>query len=247
MSILTINPSPILAISVISRKDKPVIDHRDYDRLASILNYAADDEETKVVVLRGLDGCFCRGGDINEFIDDINKARLISAVTALFRALANFPKPIVACVEGDAIGVGCTILFHCDVVVAAPASRFRVPFVDYGLVPDAATSILAPRRMGHFAAFRFFCLGEELGAEQAERLGVVSSIATENDCHSAALDIAHRLARKPNDALQQTRKLLRGDTGDLCERIDEEIDLFRRALECASTQKRLRRLSRMAG
>lgn len=235
----------VLTLSVIANSERPFIDHRDYDRLASMLHYAAADEETRVVVLRGLGGCFCRGGDIAEFLADDIKSRLIASVTALFRALATFPKPLVACVEGDAIGVGCTILFHCDAVVATPASRFRVPFVDYGLVPDAATSILAPRRMGYPAAFRFFCLGEELGAGEALDLGVVTMIADADACAATTQELARRLSRKPAEALQQTRALLRGDTRDLCVRIDEEIDLFRQALEKDATQKRLRRLSRM--
>lgn len=238
-------PPSVLALSLISSGDRPLIDHRDYERLATILRYAADDDETRVVLLRGLNGCFCRGGDIAEFLDEGNKARLISSVTAMFRALATFPKPIVACVEGDAIGVGCTVLFHCDAVVASPASRFRVPFVDYGLVPDAATSILAPRRMGYVEAFRFFCLGEELDASRAERIGVVSQIAGDGNCEALAMEFARRLSRKPPEALCQTRALLRGDTSDLCERIDEEVDLFRRALDRESTQKRLRRLGRI--
>lgn len=237
----------VLTLSVISNSDRPFIDHRDYDRLANMLRYAADDSDTHVVVLRGLNGCFCKGGDIAEFLTADSKARLIASVTSMFRALATFPKPVIACVEGDAIGVGSTILFHCDAVVATPASRFRVPFVDYGLVPDAATSILAPRRMGYPAAFRFFCLGEELGAEEALRLGVVTMIADAQACAATAQDLARRLSRKPAEALQQTRILLRGDTRDLCMRIDEEIDLFRRALEKEATQKRLRRLSRMTG
>ena len=95
----------------------------------------------------------------------------------MFRTLATFPKPILACVDGDAVGVGCTILFHCDMVIASDQSTFRVPFVDLGLVPDAATSILAPERLGYAAAFRFFCLGDTLTAAEAKDLGLVAEIA----------------------------------------------------------------------
>ncbi len=233
-------------LSVISDRSRPLLDHREYERLASQLEKAARDPEVRIVVLRGLEGCFCRGGDIDEFLDQGGRSRLIAAVSAMFRSLATFPKPLIASVEGEAIGVGCTILFHCDVVVAERGARFRVPFVDYGLVPDAATSILAPRRMGYAEAFRFFCLGDELEASEARLLGFVSRVVGEGEGAACASDIARKLARKPADSLRQTRALLRGDTTDLCDRIGEEIDLFRRALEEEVTQKRLRRLSRLA-
>ncbi len=148
----------ITTITVASEEDRPFLDARAYERLARLLAQAAANDETRVVILRGLAGCFCLGGDFGEFLDPLRHENLIAAVTDMFRTLARFPKPILACVDGDAVGVGCTILFHCDLVVASPKSTFRVPFVDFGLVPDAATSILAPDRMGYGAAFRFFCL-----------------------------------------------------------------------------------------
>ena len=140
----------------------------------------------------------------------------------MFRTLATFPKPILACVDGDAVGVGCTILFHCDMVIASSKSTFRVPFVDLGLVPDAATSILAPERLGYAAAFRFFCLGDTLTAAEAKDLGLVAEIAAENP-EERTRSRARQLAKKPVEALRQTRELLRGDGQHLCDRIDEEI------------------------
>lgn len=236
----------IRTIKVIASGERPLLDHREYERLSVAFARAATDDETKVVLLKGIGGCFCRGGDISEFLETQNRRKLVQAVTALFRNLATFPKPVVAGVEGAAIGVGCSILFHCDVVVASVGSEFRVPFVDYGLVPDAATSILAPRRMGYGEAFRFFCLGETLDARSAGRLGLVSTVAEEGESEALAAEIAWKLARKPTAALNQTRALLRGDPHDLCLRIDEEIELFCRALDQNATQKRLRRIVRLA-
>ena len=178
---------------------------------------------SRVVVLRGLAGCFCLGGDFSEFLDATKHQQLIAAVTDMFRTLATFPKPILACVDGDAVGVGCTILFHCDMVIASGNSTFRVPFVDFGLVPDAATSILAPQKLGYAGAFRFFCLGDTLGAEDARALGLVAEIVADGSAEEAALGRARQLAKKPVAALLQTRGLLKGDTGVLCDRIDQEI------------------------
>lgn len=233
-----------LVLTLAGDDGRPVLDHRAYERLARSLAGAAEREEVRVVVLRGLAGCFCLGGDLTEFLDPGRHEALIGAVTGLFRGLATFPKPILACVDGDAVGVGCTVLFHCDLVFASPNSTFRVPFVDFGLVPDAATSILAPDRLGYRAAFRFFCLGETLDAAAALELGLVSELA--GDAEGAARETARLLARKPVRSLMETRKLLKGDARRLCERIDHEISLFHDALQDETTIRRLKRIARMA-
>jgi enoyl-CoA hydratase/carnithine racemase len=234
----------ILTVTVAAEDGRPLLDRGAYDRLAATLRSAADDEEVRVVVLRGLDGCFCLGGDFSEFLDASKHVALIEAVTGMFRTLATFPKPLLACVDGDAVGVGCTILFHCDMVIASGQSTFRVPFVDLGLVPDAATSILAPERLGYAAAFRFFCLGDTLRAAEARDLGLVSEIAMEN-AEEWAFSRARQLAKKPVEALRQTRGLLRGDGHHLCDRIDEEISLFHKALQDETTLRRLARIARL--
>ncbi len=235
----------VLTLAVAADDGRPLLDRKAYDRLAATLRGAASDDEVRVVVLKGLSGCFCLGGDLSEFLDASKHAGLIGAVTDMFRTLATFPKPILACVDGDAVGVGCTILFHCDMVIASEKSTFRVPFVDLGLVPDAATSILAPQRMGYAAAFRFFCLGEALTAAEAERLGLVAG-TTPGDVEECTYARARQLAKKPVEALRQTRALLRGDGNELCDRIDEEISLFHKALQDDTTLRRLARIARRA-
>ncbi|RWF71814.1 MAG: crotonase [Mesorhizobium sp.] len=234
-----------LIVTVSSDDGRPVLDGRAYESLAKIFHEAAIDDDVRVVVLRGLAGCFCLGGDFSEFLDATKHQRLIAAVTDMFRTLATFPKPVLACVDGDAVGVGCTILFHCDMVIASDESTFRVPFVDFGLVPDAATSILAPQKLGYAGAFRFFCLGDTLSAEDARMLGLVTEIVV-GDVEEAALGRARQLAKKPVAALLQTRDLLKGDTGVLCDRIDQEISLFQQALQDDTTLKRLQRIARLA-
>jgi enoyl-CoA hydratase/carnithine racemase len=235
-----------LIVTVSSEDGRPVLDGRAYESLAKIFHEAAIDDDVRVVVLRGLAGCFCLGGDFSEFLDATKHQRLIAAVTDMFRTLATFPKPVLACVDGDAVGVGCTILFHCDMVIASDESTFRVPFVDFGLVPDAATSILAPQKLGYAGAFRFFCLGETLSAEDARMLGLVTEIIVEGSVEEAALGRARQLAKKPAAALLQTRNLLKGDTGALCDRIDQEISLFQQALQDDTTLRRLQRIARLA-
>lgn len=234
-----------LIVTVSSDDGRPVLDGRAYENLARIFHEAAIEDDVRVVVLRGLAGCFCLGGDFSEFLDATKHQRLIAAVTDMFRTLATFPKPVLACVDGDAVGVGCTILFHCDMVIASDESTFRVPFVDFGLVPDAATSILAPQKLGYAGAFRFFCLGDTLRAADARMLGLVTEIVV-GDVEEAALGRARQLAKKPVAALLQTRDLLKGDTGALCDRIDQEISLFQQALQDDTTLRRLQRIARLA-
>ncbi|KRB26264.1 crotonase [Mesorhizobium sp. Root172] len=234
-----------LIVTVSSNDGRPVLDRRAYESLARTFHEAADNDEVRVVVLRGLAGCFCLGGDFSEFLDATKHQKLIAAVTDMFRTLATFPKPILACVDGDAVGVGCTILFHCDMVIASNESTFRVPFVDFGLVPDAATSILAPQKLGYAGAFRFFCLGDTLHAEDARALGLVAEIVHDG-VEEATLGRARQLAKKPVAALLQTRGLLKGNTGALCDRIDQEISLFQQALQDDTTLRRLQRIARLA-
>ncbi|ESY81397.1 crotonase [Mesorhizobium sp. LNHC221B00] len=234
-----------LVVTVSSNDGRPVLDRRAYESLARTFHEAAENDEVRVVVLRGLAGCFCLGGDFSEFLDASKHQKLIAAVTDMFRTLATFPKPILACVDGDAVGVGCTILFHCDMVIASGKSTFRVPFVDFGLVPDAATSILAPQKLGYAGAFRFFCLGDTLHAEDARALGLVAEIVHDG-VEEATLGRARQLAKKPVAALLQTRGLLKGNTGALCDRIDQEISLFQQALQDDTTLRRLQRIARLA-
>ncbi|WP_246676992.1 enoyl-CoA hydratase-related protein [Mesorhizobium sp. B2-4-15] len=234
-----------LIVTVSSNDGRPVLDRRAYESLARTFHEAADNDEVRVVVLRGLAGCFCLGGDFSEFLDATKHQKLIAAVTDMFRTLATFPKPILACVDGDAVGVGCTILFHCDMVIASGDSTFRVPFVDFGLVPDAATSILAPQKLGYAGAFRFFCLGDTLHAEDARALGLVAEIVPDG-VEQAVLGRARQLAKKPVAALLQTRGLLKGNTNALCDRIDQEISLFQQALQDDATLRRLQRIARLA-
>ena len=224
------------------------LDRHSYNALAAILTDAARTDAIRSVILRGFAGCFCQGADLNEFTDPESYPGLIDAVTMYFRALADFPKPLLACVDGEATGVGCTTLFHCDMIFASSSSTFRVPFVDFGLVPDAATSLLAPERLGYTEAFRFFCLGQTLDAERALSIGLASELCdgSEEETFALALDVARQVSKKPSIALETTRRLLRGEQRKVRNQIDREIELFRDALRDERTIRRIKRLARMA-
>ena len=129
-------------------------------------------------------------------------------------------------VDGLAVGVGTTMLFHCDLVFASPAASLRTPFVDLGLVPEAGSSLLAPMRMGQQRAFELLCLGEPFNGQRAYEAGIVNHVVTSEELEAAALKAAARLAMKPPGALAASRRLLRGDPAVILAQIDKETEIF---------------------
>ena len=152
------------------------------------------------------------------------------AGTVFIKALAAFEKPLVAAVEGPAIGIGTTLCFHCDLVYAAPSARFQMPFVNLGLVPEAGSSLLAAQRFGAARAAEFIMLAESFDAAAARELGLVNAIVEPGELYAHALAKAQALAAKPRDALMATRRLMRGDPRPLKARMDEELRLFGEAV-----------------
>ena len=200
-----------------------------YQTLTEALAQAGRDETIGVALLRGKDGIFTAGNDIADFIAAAGGTEAFPA--SLFtKALAAFEKPLVAAVEGPAIGIGTTLCFHCDLVYAAPGARFQMPFVNLGLVPEAGSSLLAPLRLGYGRAAEFILLGEAFDAAVAHEVGLINAIVEPGELYAHALAKAQALAAKPRDALLATRRLLRGDPAPLKARMDEEMRLFGEAL-----------------
>lgn len=175
----------------------------------------------------GSGGVFTAGSDINDFVE---RARggvaLDGPILQFIRALPRVQKPMIAAVDGLAVGIGTTLLFHCDLVFATRDAGFVTPFLDLGLVPEAGSSLLAPQRMGQARAFELLILGEPFTAERAREAGLVNAIVTEDELEATAREAASRLARKPPEALAIARRLLRGDPGTVAARIEEEARLF---------------------
>jgi enoyl-CoA hydratase/carnithine racemase len=200
-----------------------------YRALVEALALAGRDETVGAVLLRGKDGIFTAGNDIADFLAAVGSAEA-SGGSLFIRALATFEKPLVAAVDGPAIGIGTTLCFHCDLVYAAPGARFQMPFVNLGLVPEAGASLLAPQRFGYARAAEFIMLAESFDASTAHDLGLVNAIVEPDQLYAHALEKAQALAAKPRDALLATRRLLRGDPAILKARMDEELRLFGEAV-----------------
>lgn len=183
--------------------------------------------DVAVHLIAGSDGAFSAGSDIAEFMERAKgRPDLSGPILDFIRLLPRVQKPMVAAVDGLAVGVGTTLLFHCDLVYASPAATFRTPFLDLGLVPEAGSSLLAPARMGYARAFELLALGETFNAERALAAGLVNAVVPAADVEAVARGAGMRLAKKPPEALALCRRLMRGDANAVSAQIEEEARIF---------------------
>ena len=210
-----------------------------YEALTAALS-EADESGAGALVLTGSGGSFTAGNDLADFfafasgtVTDLPARRFTSR-------LATTATPIVAAVEGVAVGVGTTLTFHCDLVYAAPSARFRMPFVDLGLVPEAGSSQLLPRRVGWAKATELLMLGEPYDAAEALRLGLVNAVVEPDALLPHALAQAAKLAAKPRAAIKATRSLIRGDVAQLQAVMKRESDAFSAALRSPEAREAFR-------
>ncbi|MGO9170467.1 MAG: crotonase/enoyl-CoA hydratase family protein [Rhodomicrobium sp.] len=178
-----------------------------------------------VTVMLGQPGIFCAGNDLADFLAAGQGGAALHGFGFL-QALAEHEKPLIAAVDGPAIGIGTTLMFHCDLVFASPRALFQTPFVDLGLVPEAASSLLGPRLMGHARAFELLAMGEPFTADRAREAGFVNHIVPPEAVEGAALKAAEALAAKPREAIRISRRLLKGDPAPIKNRMEEEGALF---------------------
>jgi enoyl-CoA hydratase/carnithine racemase len=204
----------VLAITFARPERRNAITVAMYAALADAIEGAAEDESVRVISVRGEGPDFTAGNDLHDFMTALPRESDDIPVWRLLRALARNVVPIVAAVQGNAVGIGTTMLLHCDLVVAEESARFSLPFVDLGLVPEAASTLLLPRLAGRRQAARFLLLGEGFGAQEALDCGIVSHIVAEGEAKAASKSIVATLLAKPPQALRLTQELLRRDSTD---------------------------------
>jgi len=208
-----------------------------YAAMADALEQANRDAAIRCMVIAGLPGAFSAGNDLVEFSEAATSgAGLGSSVVRFLHALTRSERPLVAAVQGLAVGVGTTMLLHCDHVVAGSDARFTTPFVSLGLVPEAASSLLAPRLMGHRRAFELLVMGRPLDAAAALACGLVNAVVLPHDVEAEAMKAAHHIAALPAEAVAASRRLMRGSPDEVAARIDEEVQLFKERLQSAEAQ-----------
>jgi enoyl-CoA hydratase/carnithine racemase len=202
-----------------------------YAALCDAIEAGDDDHAIAAHVIAGSGGVFTAGNDLGDFLATARGTGDLSKdVLRFIRLLPVVRKPLIAAVDGDAIGIGTTLLFHCDLVYATPNSRFATPFLALGLIPEAASSLLMPRRMGYARAFEMLALGETFTAEQAAQAGFVNKVVSSAILEETVLDAARTLASKPPEALAVTRRLMRGDPDEILQRTEIEVVAFRERL-----------------
>jgi enoyl-CoA hydratase/carnithine racemase len=198
-----------------------------YDAMSAALDASETNDDIAAHVFIGSGGVFTAGNDINDFMRRASDGSQDVAPSQMFiQRLPKVSKPMIAAVDGLAIGIGTTMLLHCDLVYASEQARLHVPFVSLGLVPEAASSLLLPRRVGHALAAEMILLGVPLAAARAREVGLVNAIVPAAELRGHALARATDLARQPPQALRLSRALLRGDRSDVDARIAEEATHF---------------------
>jgi len=205
-----------------------------YIAMANAIKSAQSDHSIRSIVISGGSGVFTSGNDLEDFakanppIVDNNKT---PAAIQFLKALAYNDKPLIGAVDGIAVGIGTTMLFHCDYVLASTTAIFSTPFIHLGLVPEAASSLLAPRTMGHHRAFSMLVMGRNVSAEDAREAGFVNVVVAPGHTEVEARKVAREISLLPKEALALTRRLLKPPREDVLRRMDEESHHFAERLK----------------
>ena len=223
---------PLLRITLARPERRNAITVAMYSALAEAIEQGSADASVRAIVFCGEGQDFAAGNDLADFLQLLPENREEIAVWRFLRALAACETPLVAAVQGNCVGIGTTMLFHCDLVVAEEGTRFSLPFVDLGLVPEAASSLLLPQLAGRRLAARYLLLAEPFGVEEALEIGLISHRAAKGELNNALEGVLEALLAKPSDALRATQRLLRHETrAAITERMKLESSLFEERLK----------------
>lgn len=210
-----------------------------YKQMTEYLIQGESDNGIRAFLLRGQQNCFTSGNDIADFLSNPDMGRNHPAVNFLF-TLLTLKKPLIAAVSGSAVGIGTTVLLHCDLVYADDSAQFMLPFVNLGLVPEAGASLLLPQLIGHPHAAELLLLGEPFNAETAKDLKMINRICSASELYGFALKQAKRIAAQPPEAIQQTKQLMRPNQQQVNRQMELEIEQFAKLLHSEQAQARFK-------
>lgn len=211
-----------------------------YDALSEAVEEAEADAGVRVLLLHGKGDAFTAGNDLQDFLQKPWKGQARPPAVRFINAVAHASKPIVAAVHGLVVGVGTTILLHCDLVYAAEETRFMMPFVNLGIVPEAASTVLLPLLIGRQRASELFMLGAPLAAQRAYEIGMVNAVLPVDKLLATAAEAAQALAAKPAAALRATKTLMRRHyQAEVDRALREEVEVISERLESAETREAL--------
>lgn len=222
----------VLLVTMNRPEKKNALNGEMYGALADGIQYVEDSPSLRVIVFTGKDGAFTAGNDLNDLSDPpLPNVELKSDY--FLRKLTSTDVPLIAAVNGVAAGVGVTMLFHCDFVFAARSAKLVAPFVNLGLIPEAASTLLLPIIAGHQKSAELFMLGEPVTAAWGKEAGFVNGVCDDSELLSVALSKAEILAAKPPEAMRLTKRLLRLNQNAINERLIEEGKIFSERLTSA--------------
>lgn len=229
---------PVLSITLARPERRNAITVAMYAALADAVEQAANDRSIRLIAFCGEGQDFAAGNDLADFLETVPSDREEIAVWRFLRALAACETPLIAAVHGNCVGIGTTMLLHCDLVVAEEGSRFSLPFVDLALVPEAASSLLLPRMAGRRRAARYLLLAEPFGVDEALSIGLISHSCAAGELERSLEDLVGRLLARPEQALRETQRLLRhGARDEILERMRLESSVFAERLQSAEVKE----------
>jgi enoyl-CoA hydratase/carnithine racemase len=197
-----------------------------YETAADAISLAERDTAVRVVLFAGMPGVFTAGHDVDDLRRYADSSAFGESPIRFMKTMATLDKPMVAAVDGLAMGIGTTMLFHCDFVVASEWSIFSSPFADLGLPPEAGASLLAPGIMGYHRAFDLMVMGEQFDAQRALTAGLINRVVSPEEVDATAFGYARALSAKPPEAVRMARRLMRGDRRDVVARVNLEAKSF---------------------
>jgi enoyl-CoA hydratase/carnithine racemase len=226
--LIVTDDGPIRTLRMNRPAKKNALTPQMYEAMAAAIEESGTNGAIRCLLIAGAPGSFCAGNDIGDFMKAADEGGALGAPTLRFLySLVRCEKPLVAAVAGVAVGVGTTMLLHCDHVVAAADARFSTPFVALGLTPEAASSLIAPRLMGHANAFSLLVMGRPLDAGEAKALGIVTTIVSAAHVEAQAMQAAREISALPPEGVLASRRLLRGTREEIIARIDVEAEEFK--------------------
>lgn len=226
----------ILTLTIARPEKKNALTVEMYAALADAISGADSDKDVRVILITGSEDSFTAGNDLKDFLDT-PPVDASSPVFKFMHAIAGATTPVVAAVNGLAIGIGTTMLLHCDLVYAVETARFQLPFVNLGLVPELGSSLILPALAGRATAAELLMFGDPFDAAKAKEIGLINAVCDSDSLIQTTRNAAEKLAAKPPSALRQTKALLNASVDDIHARIDQEAKVFGEQLNSAEVKE----------
>src|SRR5947209_5708184 len=236
-NVIVTDDGPIRTIRMNRPDKKNALTSAMYDAMGEAIETAGGASPIRCVLIAGVPGAFSAGNDLGDFMKAATGGEgLGNAVLRFLYSLARSERPLVGAVQGVAVGIGTTMMLHCDYAVAASDARFSTPFVALGLVPEAASSLLAPRLMGHRRAFELLVMGKPLSGEEARACGLINQVGPADQVEVEAMKAAQALAALPPEGVAISRRLMKGAPDEIVRRMDEEAEQFKKRLQSSEAR-----------